>query len=1064
MKRKKLLTVLSAAGVMAAIGLSIPMTQNVYASPTTIKLANQNTLESNFQRVLPKEWYGQTKEYGGLSLTISEEGKVTANAVANPESVEELLLYAQLGNGAVDYSNLNLSSYTNVKDVVLVANIPEEFGKLITQIPSFTNLYVSGSLDFGDNLANMNFENLYLCYTYMPSCPASNSSFYSKLNTSNIKHIYYNDFFATNCNSQLTYITDKQNKNSETITIEPISGELKYPDEVFYPCSDFNTRSLYLGSTGYFKAASTSEILTKSNLNEIIITIDESIQDFVYDGTSTSYLDKDHIYNTLVMPNILNYNVTGIMAYELDVSINGGKSLDVNYLKGIETLRFLPQINGSGGLIKLTTTQYDESVSNLKQILIPKGYESSFERLTSRDDLTPIIEYYDPAEYTMPKSSSFKYNDETIRCTGGYTIDEAKEEVERLKALGIDYKSKPIDEIAEDYELPLIYADTLSDNYSLRDMKTVILFNNMDIDKVIEEFKDYMPLNNGRTCDPEGFSITSINKDNYTKGSDGEITLSVKFKDNTVKDVTLYVKQLTETSPYAYILDSNNNINVIAPKTTNKAKLSTMVTPLMENYLNEASVEYTESEILDTTYENLNCASFYKASTTEGKIRVATTSVSLTGEEITDPGTDTPTDPSTKEDTDAVDTEGYVMKEITGIYTTSKIDGTKLLSGLNNYMLRYNDKIISTSFTIAYDPHDNTKDYGMTISTDITSTDHYKHDVNVKIITNPCDMGFVTFSDGSIAVEYYSGSLYTELEVTKGVKAFLESQGLPSDNVTLNSKISGRRTYKGAYQNGELYFVDSLYNITYNSSTNPVDDSQAKEGYKGVTEIGYSSDYTIEEALRIVSRNMLLVDGKPVDDYQISFTTSKDSSYVGYEITKDDESLYKGTAYMKKMETNYKYVYSRISQFEYANIYIDKLDKAPDYTLNDVMKDFISQFRTIIGEFKNDEAISFTKTNDTTLAGVYRMGNGEYVNYEFNVYVDSNEHLIKSNKATVDGKDEIGETFKDKFNNFFDSFKTKFEENNIFKILTITLGSILGLGILYLIFKLLRWIFRLFKR
>lgn len=33
------------------------------------------------------------------------------------------------------------------------------------------------------------------------------------------------------------------------------------------------------------------------------------------------------------------------------------------------------------------------------------------------------------------------------------------------------------------------------------------------------------------------------------------------------------------------------------------------------------------------------------------------------------------------------------------------------------------------------------------------------------------------------------------------------------------------------------------------------------------------------------------------------------------------------------------------------------------------------------------------------------MGNGDYVNYEFNVYVDSNEHLIKSNKATVDGKE-----------------------------------------------------------
>ena len=848
--------------------------------------------------------------------------------------------------------------------------------------------------------------------------------------------------------------------------MEPISGDLKYPEEVFYPCSDFTTRSSYLGCTSYYRASTANEILNKSSLIERIEAIDDSVEDLVFDGTSTTALIKEHSYGTLVLPNVLNYNLNGFTAKEVAVPINNNKSIDVNYLTNIETLRFLPQ--GSGGLIKITATLYDAaSGTKLKQILIPKGYEASFANLTSRDNINSIIEYYDPQTYTMPTSASFKYNEETIRCTGGYAIDEAKSEVERLKTLGIDYKAKPIDEIVADYELPLIYSNTLKDDYSLRDMKTVILFKDIDIDKVIEEFKDYMPLNNGRTCDPDGFSITNINKDNYTKGSDGEITLSVKFKDNTVKDVTLYVKQLTQTSPYAYILDSNNNINVIAPKTSTKAKLSIMVTPLMENYLNETSVEYTESELLDTTYETLNCANFYKASKTEGKIRVVTTSQSLTGEETpstpTDPGTDTPTEPTTKEDTDGVDTEGYVMKEITGIYTTSKIDGTKLLSGLNNYMLRYNDTTVYTTFTIGYDSHDNTKDYGMTISTQITQTDHYRHDINVKIITNPCEMGFVTFSDGSIAVEYYSGIPYTTDEVIKGIKAFLDSQSLPSDNVTLKAKVPSRRTYKGTYQNGELYIVESDYNITYSSKTNPVDDSADKQGYKGVTEIGYSKDYTIEEALRIASRNMLLLDGKPVSDYQISFTTN-DSGYINYEITKDDKSLYKGTAYMKKMETNYKYVYSRISQFEYANIYFDKLEEAPTYTLNDVMKDFISQFRGLIGEFKTDETLSFTKTNDTTLAGVYQMGNGDYVNYEFNVYVDSNEHLIKSNKATVDGQAEIGETFKDKFNNFFDNFKAKFEENNIFKIMTITLGSILGLGILYLIFKLLRWILRWFKR
>ena len=1073
MKRKNLLKVLSAAGVMAAVGLAIPMTQNqnIYASQDTIlRLANQNTVEntSTYQRDIPKDWYGTTKQFGGLTLNIQEDGSISATAAANPSEVEELLLYAQLGSGAVNYDNLSLSAYTNLKDVVLVTNLPTAFTTLLTQIPSFTNLYVSGSVDFGEALTKMNFESLYLCFTYIPSRSINISDFYSNLAGSSLKHIYYNDFFATNCSDNLSTLGTVTNKNSETITVEQISGDLKYPEEVFYPFSGFSARSSYLGCTSIFRASALREVQSRADITELMVTIDDAVKDFVYTGTSTANLIKEHTYETLVMPNIISYNLNGISAKEVVVPIANNKSIDVNYLKGIEAIRFLPVNNG--GTVKLTATLYDSSTSKLKKILIPKGYEDSFTLFTERSDLSPLIEYYDLESYKAP-TSSFTYLDETISCNGGYTIEEAIQEVIRLQGLGLDYKAKPIDEIASDYELPYVYADSLKDNYSLRDMTTIILFKDMNLDTVIEEFKDFMPLNNGRICDPEGFTITNINKEKYTKGSDGEITLSVKFKDNSVKNATLYVKQLTQESPYAYILDSNDNINVIAPKTIEKSDLSTMVTPLMTNYLNETSVEYTASKLLDTTYETLCCANFYKASTTEGKIRVAVTSKSLTGDGTTTPdtdnpgsGTDTPTEPSTKEDTDAVDTEGYEMKEITGIYTTSKVDGTKLISNLENYMLTYNGDIVNTQFAVGYNQHDNTKDYEMTISTSITETDMYKKAINVKIIDNPYDLGFVMFSDGSIAVEYYSNNLYSNDDIINGIKAFLESQNLPSDNVVLNQRIPNRRTFKGSYQNGELYIVDSSYNISYNSKDNPVDDSAYKKDYRGITEIGYTKDYTAEEAMRIVARKMLLFDGEPVEDYDISFTTRADSDYIGYKIIKDDKEIYQGTAYMKKIESDYNYVYARVSQFEYANIYIEKLDKDPDYKLNDVMKDFISQFRVLLGTFDNDANISFTKTNNTTLAGVYRVGNGNYCNYEFNVYVDSNEHLIKSNKATVDGKEELGETFKDKFNNFFDSLKEKFEENNVFKILTITLGSILGLAIIYLVFKFIRWIFRWFRK
>ena len=58
----------------------------------------------------------------------------------------------------------------------------------------------------------------------------------------------------------------------------------------------------------------------------------------------------------------------------------------------------------------------------------------------------------------------------------------------------------------------------------------------------------------------------------------------------------------------------------------------------------------------------------------------------------------------------------------------------------------------------------------------------------------------------------------------------------------------------------------------------------------------------------------------------------------------------------------------------------------------------------------------------------------------------------------------MGETFKEKFENFFDNLKAKYEENNIFRILTITLGSVFGLLLIYGAYKLLNKIFKWFSK
>lgn len=167
--------------------------------------------------------------------------------------------------------------------------------------------------------------------------------------------------------------------------------------------------------------------------------------------------------------------------------------------------------------------------------------------------------------------------------------------------------------------------------------------------------------------------------------------------------------------------------------------------------------------------------------------------------------------------------------------------------------------------------------------------------------------------------------------------------------------------YKGSYSGGELTVINSNYNIKYSSETKSVDQSSVKKGYVVTTKIYYTKGYLKEEALRAVSRNILLLDGERVTDYDIEFKTKENSNFVDYLIKVNGEEL-KGYVELIEVETNYKYILARAFEFDTAYIFIDKLDASPEYTLNDVMKDVIFQFRTIFGEFKDDTNVNFTKT------------------------------------------------------------------------------------------------------
>ena len=1080
MKNKlKILSVLSIAGACAALGLAAANSTPTYAMP----IQNQHLLMANadvntgsqYIRQLPESWVTEgTAVYGGIKYTITSSRAVYAYPVENPEEVTELILYDQLGRNYVSYRNFDVSNYTSLQNVVVVGNDMSFISEVLSNLKSGVNLYTSGACNFGSAIPTMTFENIYLCNVYSSSLNTIiDSQFTRNLESSNIKHIYYNDFFEQDSSYYINKFIEGayKNKNGEDITMSKASN-IPYPDYVFYPFETFDPSSSVLGGKSFYVSSSSGHVTRMTDLTEKVYEVDSRVKDLALTNIKCGNdLDNSRSYGKLYFRNIDSYNFAMCTADEVifaPVSM-AGYSLNLEYFRNIKCIRVLP----SKRVIPFSGTI--SANSDLKKILIPKSQEADYTVALSQPELQGVIELYDDLDYHVPNNSYTSIDGKDIKLSYATeaTIEEAEYIRSHLDSLHINYDGLPIDTIAEEYEFPTKEAYEIN-NYDIRNCTKIIVPKNIDAKDALSMFKDVLVTNNGRTCDPEGFSIKAVDDSDYTVGYNGKLTVTVKFADNTEKTFELFVRTMNVDGNYGYLMDDNGNISIVGPKTNAKTELSVLLEPLMENYLMETNVEYTESEILDTSAPTFNCGNKYKAAASSGKVRVWLTNDSLVEEtpsqgETNPPSTDD--DPSNNEtpseqttDTDGIDTEGYVMRNVTKIYTTESIDGSKLLSGLRDDMLTINGEKGQVSFAVAYNPHTNKEPWRFTIFDTITSSDKYRKTIDVEIIKHSLNMGFVMFEDGTIAVEYNTYEKYTPTQIKNGIVEFLNSKNINSENVSIPSEFNRNGVFYGTYSGGGLILVDSGYNLSYTTKDLPTDQTKDKEGYQGLHTIYYTNDFTVEEALRAVSRNFLLKDGKLVENYSIEFTTKEDSKYVSYVIKDCEKEILKDSVLLQKIESDYSYVFGRMYHYDYGCFVIKKMDKAPEYKVEDIIKDGLTHFRTLMRPFTTKTEVDFTKISKEEVKGVYEIGNGSYYEYEYIVDVVDLDHVVRANECIVDGKAQTGETFVDKVNDFFGDMKTKFEENKAFKIGAIAIGSITGLLLLYGFYVLIKKIFKLLKK
>ena len=1048
---KKILAVLSLTGIAAALGLTvIPNVNNGINHKTHLSMQKEAKATTEYMRQIPDTWVeGETYEYGGLSYTLNSSRILTANIVKTPSEVTELILYSRFGSGGVIYGEIDFAQYTNVTSVIIVANNTQIFNNILPKLPKLTDIYVSGGLQFNTVLENVTATNLYLCDTYLnKTSTVTDQTFKTNLAKSSIKNIYYNKLHKeanmTKINSLIA--ANISNKNQEKINITEMNL-IAYPNEVFHPFPYFDDRSSIFGAKTYYETTNSDIVTSSRDFEERMISVDSKVQNISLKNPTTGFgIVKTHKYKKIIASSLKGFNFTDVDSEELICRPLANTYIALDKCNKLKSIRFLATP---------TNVEFGSEVvhPNIEKIYIPQSQSELFKTFMEREDVKNKVELYDVTKYEVPYASYLDNDQKEIFINDGtYTLEEAEFMKNTLDTLKIDHTNKAVDRLNRLYEFP--DKPTYKENkYSMREVTRIVLPKNMDAVKVIKEYSEVLILNNGRMCDPSSFKIKSIDTKEYTVGTNGAIDVTFVYPDAREELVNIKIINSEQEGQVAYLLDSKNNINLLTPITKNKTNLTTLLKPLMDNHFKESNVEYNESEILDTTYPTFNCGNEYKGSTHRGKVRVL-----VANPEHTSPDTST--------DTDDIETEGFNMLEVDKIYTTTSIDGSKLLAGLRNDICTYKGSPYEINFAIAYNDHDNTKDWTFEAFTRINDNDSYSRHLNVKIIEHSLKMGFVVFKDGTIALEFNWSEYYNKEQILAGLTEFLTSQGLSTENIKIPERFVDTGVYHATYgaDNKKLLIINSGYNISYTNENKPFDDTQVKKGYKAMSNIYYTKEYTMEQALRLMCRNFLLKDGILQDNYKIDFRTSPESTNVHYSISVDGKEVLNNYVNMIQVESKYSYVFGRMNDFDYGYMAVNMIKEAPTYTVTEVLTDVVERFRSFLDPINPTPQIDFTKTGHVDIDGVYQVGNGTHYKYEYNVNVVELEYELKNNECTINGKANAGISLGDKFNKFFETIKEKFEQNNAFKAVTIIIGSVTGLLLIYGFYKLIKWILKWFRK
>ena len=417
----------------------------------------------------------------------------------------------------------------------------------------------------------------------------------------------------------------------------------------------------------------------------------------------------------------------------------------------------------------------------------------------------------------------------------------------------------------------------------------------------------------------------------------------------------------------------------------------------------------------------------------------------------------------------------YNVKTIKEIYIPKNMNAIYIPSIVSEAIVTYNGGINGTQiqFGSASGYIDNQSDYSFTMIGVLPNDIKYKHEVPVKLLTTSEKIAYVVLEDDTVIAVLVHGVLENEETLVKHAEAFLTNTlNVSTPKVTLSEEVNLNETsvfYGSTYkEDKELVVVSSgVAALTFSTPANPVDDSMLYNGYHLMTNIIFTDNYTTEQAIQLLGKHIVMFNGIRVDSgYKLDAVVSKKSITF---------TLYTNDIMVARITTNYRVVqYSKVGPFVYAGlgskgVIVVEQNKDTKTNINDLYEYVLT---TYVGA-KEVEVINtdltYNALGSVRTYEVYEHINGNYYNYDTEIIVTTFEEEAKETEADKHvvistEKPSIMDEIKDKVDEWTDSFKDKFENDKVFQVSSMLLGSALIILLvwgIYVIFKkTFRWLGR----